>query len=437
MTNKIFAKVFILLLLILICFPNDSLAKKKKAKKSYNKNTPITKVGYKTRHTRHIRARKVFVPVNGILFQTLKGDVLLEQNSEQYFNPASVMKIATSLTALEQLGYNYRFNTDIYITGKLDPEGNLQGDLIIAGGGDPAIFSENIFLIVDSLSSLGIKTIIGDLIITAPFYLNFDYSPQRSALQIKSIFSGNHWTKPLEEAWLQYTQKQPDRIFSGLEILGQARAISSENLPEEKQLLLTYQSRTLVDILKIQNDYSSNFMAEVIGRHIGGTQAIKNFLVEKVGIEPDDVRVSSASGLGENRITPNAALRLLRSFYESANRHGRRLDDLLPAAGVDEGTLDERFTESDLRGSVVAKTGTLLRQRVSALVGVAYTKEKGPIFFALLDRDDVTRARRHQDQVVKDMIYQYGGPIQTRSVIDGFETSPKIIIAQPPSTSAK
>ncbi len=425
--NKTFNKTLILLVLMLVCFPSNSFATKKKAKKSYSKNIQITKVHYKTKHIAKLRH---FVPVNGVLFQTLKGDILLEQNSQQYFNPASVMKIATSFIALEKLGYDYRFNTNIYTNGKIDQEGSLNGDLIIVGSGDPAMFSENVFFMVDNLSHLGVKKVTGDLLVTTPFYLNFD-SPQHSILEIKSIFNGRHWTKPLQEAWTRYTQEQnkPDATFSGVEIEGQARAISLEDLPTEKQLLLTHQSRALSDILKIQNDYSSNFMAEAIGRQVGGPRAIESFLVEKVGINADDVKVVSASGLGENRITPSAALKLLRRFYESVNRNGKRLDELLPAAGVDEGTLDERFTE-ELRGSVVAKTGTLMRQHASALVGVAYTKEKGPIFFVLLDKDEVIHARRHQDQLVTDMIYQYGGPSPTRSIINGFETRPKVIITQ-------
>lgn len=428
MIKKTVAKVFVLVLLAFICFPSESFAAKKKAKKSYSKSASIAKVRYKAKPIN--RVRRVYAPVNGILFQTLKGDILLEQNSDAYFNPASVIKIATSLTALEELGYNHRFNTNIYTTGKIDQDGNLNGDLIIAGGSDPAMFSENIFLIADSLSGLGIKKVTGDLLITTPFYLNFDFSAQHSALQVKAICTGKRWTKPLEEAWLRYTQEhnKPNAIFSGLEILGQARTITPENLPAEKQLLLTHQSRTLLDILKIQNDYSSNFMAEVIGRYVGGPQTIENFLVEKVGIDSSEVRVTTASGLGENRITPNAALKLLKSFYNSATRHGKRLDDLLPAAGVDEGTLDERFTDLDLRGSVVAKTGTLLRQRVSALVGVAYTKDKGPVFFALLDRDEVTHARREQDKLVTNMIYQCGGPQPARSYVEGFESRPQVVV---------
>lgn len=428
MIKKTFAKAFILILLTLICLPSESFAARKKAKKSYGKNASITKVRYKTKSIG--RARRVFVPVNGIVFQTLKGDVLLEQNSNGYFNPASVMKIATSLTALEQLGYNHRFSTNIYSTGEIDQEGILSGDLIITGGSDPAMFSENVFLMVDNLSRLGIKKVAGDLIITTPFYLNFDSSAQRSALQVKAIFTGKRWTKPLEEAWQHYAQEynKTDETFLGVEILGQARTIDSGSLPTEKQLLFTYQSRTLLDILKIQNDYSSNFIAEVIGRYVGGPQAIENFLVEKIGIDSSEVRVTSASGLGENRITPNAALKLLKSFYDSATRNDKHLDDLLPAAGVDEGTLDERFTESELRGSVVAKTGTLLRQRVSALVGVAYTKDRGPVFFALLDRDEVTHARREQDKLVTNIIYQCGGPVPTRSFIEGFESHPQVIL---------
>lgn len=428
MIKKTFVKVFALLLLVVLCFPNDAFAAKKKAKKAYSKSTPTTKIRYKSKNVS--RSRRVLVPVNGILFQTLTGDTLLKQHSEDFFNPASVIKIATSLTALETWGYNHRFSTSIYTNGKIDEEGVLNGDLIIAGGGDPALFSENVFLMSENLSRLGIKKIEGDLLITTPFYLNFEFSPQPSALQVKSIISGKRWTRPLEEAWSRYTQEhnKVGNLYSGIDIVGQARVINPENLPTEKHLLFTHQSRSLVDILKIQNDYSSNFMAEVIGRQLGGPQVIENFLIEKAGIKEEEIRVTSASGLGENKITPNAALQLLKSFHNSATLHGKRLDDLLPAAGVDEGTLDERFTDENLRGSVVAKTGTLLRQRVSALVGVAYTKDKGPVFFALLDRDEVTHARREQDKLVTEMIYQCGGPVPTRRVIEGFETQPKVVI---------
>ncbi len=420
MSNKV-VKVFTILLLMFVILPDSGLAARRGNKGGHS--------SYRVK--RVSRVRRMFVPVHGALVQTLKGDVLLEQNSDQYFNPASVTKIATSLTALEQLGYDYRFNTEIYTNGKIQDK-VLNGDLIVVASGDPGFFYENVFLIAESLNKLGIEKVSGNLLVTSPFYLNFEYSPQQSALQMKTICSAKRWTKPLQTAWERYLKEQnkpEDSVFQGVEIEGQARVISEDNTLE-KHLLLTHQSRKLTDLLKIQNDYSSNFMATIIGRSVGGPSAIERFLVNKVGIDDSEVKIETACGLGENRITPNAALKVLRKFYQSVESHGKKMDELLPAAGVDEGTLEERFTNPELRGSVVAKTGTLLRQRVSALVGVAYTREKGPLFFALLDRDEVMHARRYQDQFVTNIIYQYGGPVTSRNISTNFESTPKIVFAK-------
>jgi serine-type D-Ala-D-Ala carboxypeptidase/endopeptidase (penicillin-binding protein 4) len=219
-----------------------------------------------------------------------------------------------------------------------------------------------------------------------------------------------------------------DAMFQGLEIFGSTQIISNEEIPTEKQLLLIHQSRNLLDILKMQNDYSNNFMAEVVGEKIGGPKVIEKFLIEKVKLSPNQLEVVSASGLGENKMTPRATLELLRYFYSSINKNGKSFDQLLPAAGVDEGTLDERFTSTELQGSVIAKTGTLIRQKASALVGIAYTQEKGPLFFAILNKDNVLHARRYQDEIITNLIYENGGPVAVRTSLSRFESTPNILI---------
>lgn len=89
--------------------------------------------------------------------------------------PASVLKIVTTATALEVLKPYYRFKTNLLYTGKIDSLGNLNGDLIIKGGGDPCFGSKrfpknynNPFFLdvwIDSLKSLGIKNILGNIIV--------------------------------------------------------------------------------------------------------------------------------------------------------------------------------------------------------------------------------------------------------------------------------
>ncbi|MBL8193820.1 MAG: D-alanyl-D-alanine carboxypeptidase, partial [Blastocatellia bacterium] len=244
MNTKIYT-FFITLFLVFVLLPTDILAakQKKKSQKNIKKSVPTAKVRYRAKQ---MRLRRVFVPVHGVLVQTLTGDTLLAQNAQTYFNPASVMKIATSITALETLGYNYKFNTEIYTNGDIDKDNTLNGDLIIVGSGDPSLFYENAFLIGENLSYLGIKKVTGNLLITNPFYLNFDTSVQRSAQELKLIFSPTNWTKSVQEAWTEYTENRPNAVFQGLEIIGSTQIISAGEIPIRKQLLLTHQSRNLL-----------------------------------------------------------------------------------------------------------------------------------------------------------------------------------------------
>ncbi len=64
--------------------------------------------------------------------------VLLTKSADQPFNPASVIKVATSMLALKTLGPDHRFVTDFACRGQCSVEnGRLQGDLVIIGGADP------------------------------------------------------------------------------------------------------------------------------------------------------------------------------------------------------------------------------------------------------------------------------------------------------------
>ena len=69
------------------------------------------------------------------------GKEIYSLNSEKLLIPASTMKLATSAAALKILGPDYRFQTKIGYTGEI-VDGTLTGDLVIIGGGDPALGSE-------------------------------------------------------------------------------------------------------------------------------------------------------------------------------------------------------------------------------------------------------------------------------------------------------
>jgi len=73
----------------------------------------------------------------GILVVDLETDEILESlNPDLMFSPGSTTKLFTVAAALDVLGADYRFRTPVYIRGKVNESGELDGDLILVGTGD-------------------------------------------------------------------------------------------------------------------------------------------------------------------------------------------------------------------------------------------------------------------------------------------------------------
>lgn len=64
--------------------------------------------------------------------------VLLEHNAGQTFIPASTLKLLPAALALELLGPDHSFQTELLLDGEIKNR-TLQGDLFLRGGGDPTL----------------------------------------------------------------------------------------------------------------------------------------------------------------------------------------------------------------------------------------------------------------------------------------------------------
>ena len=111
--------------------------------------------------------------------------LLFEFNSNRKKNPASVMKLVTTLGALEILGPAYRWKTEVYVNGKISGT-TLEGDLIIKGYGDPNLNLESFWVLLNKIQSKGVKNITGNVILDRSFFKlryhdpsNFDGRPHR------------------------------------------------------------------------------------------------------------------------------------------------------------------------------------------------------------------------------------------------------------------
>lgn len=80
--------------------------------------------------------------------------------------PASATKLVTAARALEIWGADHRFTTRLAATAR--PQGGrLPGDLLLIGGGDPALTEEALWEMARALAHRGIREITGDIIIDA------------------------------------------------------------------------------------------------------------------------------------------------------------------------------------------------------------------------------------------------------------------------------
>lgn len=91
------------------------------------------------------------------------GDLLYSYRGEHLMRPASNMKIITGAAALEELGLDYRFQTELYCEGEIE-DGILNGNLYVKGYGDPTINEATLQHFADQLVQNGITTINGHLI---------------------------------------------------------------------------------------------------------------------------------------------------------------------------------------------------------------------------------------------------------------------------------
>jgi D-alanyl-D-alanine carboxypeptidase/D-alanyl-D-alanine-endopeptidase (penicillin-binding protein 4) len=352
--------------------------------------------------------------VQGVLIETLDGKVVSAQAVDQAFNPASSIKLATALVALRNFGPNHRFSTGFWTDGLLDKaSGQITGNLYVTGR-DPSFHDEHAMMIARQLNSLGIRSVTGNLIVAPGFTMNFSSSARASGESLYDTLDATRRSSEATRAWtyertalgdLASLQTVPNLIVMGEVIVGSAAPGAA--------LLLTHKSSKLTDVLKVLLCYSNNFMAERIGDSLGGKEAVMRQLVTTLGIPPGEIQFASLSGLGVNRVTPRAMMKIFRGLRNELQKNKLSPSDIMPVAGIDPGTLEDRFTGPAWRGSVIAKTGTLARTDggASSLVGQMRTRNGDTLLFVILNqRGNILRFRSNQDYLVMLVQNSRGGP---------------------------
>ncbi|MYL38753.1 D-alanyl-D-alanine carboxypeptidase/D-alanyl-D-alanine endopeptidase [Halobacillus litoralis] len=97
------------------------------------------------------------------------GEVLYEHDAHDRLKPASNMKLLTGAAAMDTLGIDYTFDTEVFSEGKVRG-GNLHGDLYLKGNGDPTLLYEDFQDLAQQVKDSGIKRVKGTLIADDTWY---------------------------------------------------------------------------------------------------------------------------------------------------------------------------------------------------------------------------------------------------------------------------
>ena len=104
------------------------------------------------------------------------GATVLDWRSDELRNPASTIKLLTTLVALDVLGPAYRWRTDVYADGEIK-DGRLEGDLVLKGYGDPFLVTERVWQLLREIRHAGIREIGGDLLLDDSWFDVGSYDP--------------------------------------------------------------------------------------------------------------------------------------------------------------------------------------------------------------------------------------------------------------------
>ena len=345
--------------------------------------------------------------------------VLYSRNAERMLAPASNQKLLTTASALVRLGTATTLDTTVRAApdAVLQPDGTLEGDLILVGAGDPSLNDVAMRDLVTQLRRAGIRRVTGAIVGDESLFDNrrgsydsgFGYDSDLGG-ELGALTWGHGRFDSRGPAYYAASRL---RYFLKLgNVRVSAKVSVSPTATITTPTLATHRSPTLAELVSITNHPSDNFYAETLLKLLGaragtggstarGITAAQEVL-KQLGVK---AKMVDGSGLSRvDRVSPHDIVRLLAAM---AGRAEGALFRASLAAPGEWGTLQHRMTGTAARGNCRAKTGTLIG--VSALSGYCLDPAGHTIVFSLLENGVcAVCAKKLEDQMVP-MLARYEG----------------------------
>jgi D-alanyl-D-alanine carboxypeptidase/D-alanyl-D-alanine-endopeptidase (penicillin-binding protein 4) len=385
----------------------------------------------------------------GIAVSDAAGNRLAAGDAERPMMPASTMKLMTAAAALRMLGPQHRFVTRVTATAPPDDAGVIDGDLILVGGGDPVLHTPRFIRRVDSerpatgLRSLATRVaragvtrvtgrVVGDpsILDHEPLadgwrhdYLTSLNTSRSSGLTVDAgvrlstrsrTLRPESADDPAERAAIEF-----GRLLQDHDVTSDRAAISRRGASSGGTEIARVSSPPLSKLLAHMLQTSDNHLADGVFRMLGaatgdptwhGSAAAVEAALADIDADWGTVHVTDGSGLSrDDSLTADTLVRLLHAMSSSPLR-SEWLD--LQAVAGESGTMLRRLRDTQARGRVFAKTGTLRDAR--ALAGTVPGADGRDHHFAVLANDlgqyaDITAARRLADVTALALVAEQDG----------------------------
>lgn len=351
-------------------------------------------------------------------------NLLIDRNGTIPVSAASLTKTATSLAAITTWGLDKKFETIVSATGKIT-QGTLQGDLVVRGGGDPLFVWEDAIALAHSLNQLGIDRVSGNILVVDNFHMNYKADPQTAGELLKQALTGINLPPALlatdfKDVNIVKLPTAPTATNTTPQVKIAGKVIVVSESPTVTPLI-RHQSLPLVDIVRQMNIYSNNEVAQILADGVGGAEQVMKIVSTTAKFPPAEIQLINGSGLGvQNRLSPRAVCQIFRTLHQTLQPLNLNLADIFPVAGAEYiGTLKQR----NLPVGTTIKTGTL--NEVSALGGVLPTRDRGLVWFVILNKGtQIAQLRQQQDTLLRSLIEEWGQVTPTPLVVTKHDRAP-------------
>ena len=369
----------------------------------------------------------------GVLVSDAHGRPLLTHDADRPLLPASTLKLVTAAAILVTLGPDARLSSSVETTAPLE-DGVVDGDLLLAGTGDPLLATREygrwvyparprtpMEQLADDLVAVGVRHVTGDVLGSAEGF----GGPMVAAGWRESYyhdFNARRITGLTVDAGLEATYTWPDDEVPGpddevepervrLELADdptQQAAAELIRLLEARGVRIDGDGRTgtpegpilgtlarvhgppMHEVLRFMVQRSDNHIADTLLHVAGrvrtgegswerGERALLQVL-DHLDVPTQGARFADGSGLSrDDRLTATTLVELDRAML--AHRHGEVWESLMAVAG-EPGTLRTRLRATPAQGRLLAKTGHL--RDVASLSGFVRGDTGERLHFALI-----------------------------------------------------